>query len=411
MAPDMSAYHPQGRNNRPVSGGIATAALELQTQTVELRRQIHRQPEIGLELPRTQALILSTLEGLGYQIATGSGCSSVVATLEEGRGPTVLLRGDMDALPLTEETGLPFASEVDGAMHACGHDTHVAMLLGAARILSGRRSELAGRVVLMFQPGEEGFAGAQVMLDEGLLEPVRPDAAFALHVITHWPAGLVKTRAGTIAASADVFRVVVRGRGGHASAPHLSLDPIPAAFEIGTALQTMVTRRVSVFDPAVVTVAHVEAGTTNNVIPETAMIEGTVRTLSADVRGAVLGQVRLLAEGIAAAHGIAAEVTIEPGYPPTVNDADMAARAVDVASGLVGVDRVEVMNAPLMGAEDFSYVLEQVPGAMVLLTAGEPDAPEPVPNHSNRMVVHEPVMADGVALHAALAMSVVGKER
>ncbi|MEP6973495.1 MAG: M20 family metallopeptidase [Actinomycetota bacterium] len=394
-----------------MNDGIAAAALELQTRTVGLRRRIHEHPEIGLELPRTQAVILSALEGLGYRIATGRGCSSVVATLEEGEGPTVLLRGDMDALPLTEETGLPFSSEVAGAMHACGHDTHVAMLLGAARTLSERRSELAGRVVLMFQPGEEGFAGAKIMLDEGLLEPVRPEAAFALHVITHLPAGRIMTRGGAITASADVFRIVVRGRGGHASAPHLALDPIPAAFEIGTALQTMVTRRFSVFDPAVVTVAHVEAGTTSNVIPETAMLEGTVRTLSTEVREAVLGQLHVIAEGIVAAHGVEAEVTIEAGYPPTVNDADMAARAIAVASGLVGDDRVEVMNAPIMGAEDFSYVLEQVPGAMVFLSAGEPDAPEPVPNHSNRMVVHEPVMADGVALYSSLAMSVVGKNR
>ncbi len=394
-----------------MTDGIAASALELQARTVELRRRIHEQPEIGLNLPRTQAVILSALEGLGYEISTGRGCSSVVATLDEGKGPTVLLRGDMDALPLTEETGLPFASEVAGAMHACGHDTHVAMLLGAARILSERRSELAGRVVLMFQPGEEGFAGAKIMLDEGLLEPVRPDAAFALHVITHLPAGRIMTRAGAITASADVFRIVVRGHGGHASAPHLALDPIPSAFEIGTALQTMVTRRFSVFDPAVVTVAHVEAGTTSNVIPETAMLEGTVRTLSPGVREAALRQLRLLAEGIATGHGVEAEVTIEEGYPPTVNAPDMAARAIEVASRLVGDDRVETMEAPIMGAEDFSYVLEQVPGAMVFLSAGEPDAPEPVPNHSNRMVVHEPVMSDGVALYAALALSVAGKDR
>ncbi|MBA3690322.1 MAG: amidohydrolase [Actinobacteria bacterium] len=393
------------------SDAIATAALGLQPQTVELRRSIHRHPEIGLDLPHTQSVILSALEGLGYRVTTGSGCSSVVATLEEDQGPTVLLRADMDALPLAEETGLSFSSGIEGAMHACGHDTHVAMLLGAARILSERRSELAGRVVLMFQPGEEGFAGAQLMLDEGILEPILPDAAFALHVITYWPAGRILTRPGAMLASADVFRVVVRGRGGHASSPHLALDPIPALLEIGTTLQTMVTRRVSVFDPAVVTVAHVDAGTTTNVIPETAMLEGTVRTLSADVREAVLGQIRVVAEGVAAAHGVAAEVAIEPGYPPTLNDAGMAARAIEVASGLVGADRAEIMDQPVMGAEDFSYVLEQVPGAMVFLSAGDPDASEPVPNHSNRMIVHEPVMADGVALYTALAMSVVGKDR
>ena len=226
--------------------------------------------------------MLEALDGLGLEIRTGRKTTSVIATLAGARpGPTVLLRADMDALPLREDTGLPFASEVDGAMHACGHDTHVAMLVGAARMLAARRATLAGRVVFMFQPGEEGYHGARVMLEEGLLDGDRPPAfAFGLHAGARYPAGVIATRPGPLLASGDTLSIVVRGQGGHASAPHDCLDPIPVACEIVQAFQTLVTRRVNAFDPAIVTVAKIEAGTTRNVIPETASLLGTIRTVS-----------------------------------------------------------------------------------------------------------------------------------
>src|SRR3954466_9835393 len=267
---------------------LLAAAYADADRTIDLRRRLHRQPEIGLHLPRTQATVLDAFAGLPIEITTGTSTSSVVGVLHGARpGPSFLLRGDMDALPVHEDTGLDFASEVPGVMHACGHDTHVAMLLGAARLLSERRDALAGQVVFMVQPGEEGYHGARFMLEEGLLDAV-PEApvsgAFALHISTMWRSGSVNVRPGPMMAAADQWRMVVRGRGGHASEPHAAADPIPVAAEIVLALQSRVPRRVDVFDPAVVTVAHIEAGSTNNVIPDTAFLEGTIRTLSAERR-------------------------------------------------------------------------------------------------------------------------------
>lgn len=237
---------------------------------VAVRRRLHRQPEIGLQLPRTQALIVEELDRLGLEPKTGRGVSSVTAVIEGALpGPTTLLLGDMDALPLREDTGLDFASQVEGAMHACGHDTHVAMLLGAARLLLDRRDFLAGRVLLVFQPGEEGFHGARFMLEEGLLEAAGgapPTAAFAIHIGTDYATGTINLRPGPLLASSDVLRITVKGRGGHASAPHLAVDPITVAAEMILALQTMVTRRIDVFDPAVVSIANVAAGTADNII-------------------------------------------------------------------------------------------------------------------------------------------------
>src|SRR5438067_11921405 len=279
--------------------GLLEEANELLEEAVELRRRIHLQPEVGLELPETQKKVLEALDGLGYEITTGQRTSSVVATLDGARpGPTILLRGDMDALPMPEDTGLAYASELDGTMHACGHDTHVAMLAAAAKLLSARRDELSGRVVFMFQPGEEGFHGARYMLEEDLLEvgplPDGTDSpvtgAFALHISSMFPSGTINLRGGTLMASSDVLRIVVHGRGGHASAPHQALDPIPVACEIVQAMQTMITRRIDVFDPAVVTVAHIKAGTTSNVIPETAEILGTIRAVSERTRTLVHGE-------------------------------------------------------------------------------------------------------------------------
>src|SRR4051794_32301808 len=263
---------------------LLAAAYADADRTIDLRRRLHRQPEIGLHLPRRRAPVRDALPGLPIEVTAGKATSSVVGVLRGARpGPTCLLRADMDALPVQEDTGLPFASEVPGAMHACGHDTHVAMLLGAARLLAERRDEIAGQVVFMVQPGEEGFHGARFMLDEGLLDVV-PEApvsgAFALHITSTFASGTINVRPGPMMAAADQWRMVVHGRGGHASEPHAAADPIPVAAEIVLALQSMVTRRVDVFDPAVVTVAHIEAGAAHKGIPPTALLEGAIRTLS-----------------------------------------------------------------------------------------------------------------------------------
>jgi amidohydrolase len=376
---------------------------------IAIRRQIHAEPEIGLNLPRTSATIVGELEALGLPAGQGRTTTSVVSVIEGGRpGPTILLRADMDALPLQEDTGLSFASAVPGVMHACGHDTHVAMLLGAARLLVERRSDLPGRVLLMFQPGEEGFHGARYMLDEGLLEG--PGAgvtgAFAIHISNQYETGTINLRPGPELASNDTIRITVKGRGGHASAPHLAADPIVVAAQIVLGLETMITRSIDVFDPAVITIAHISAGTTTNIIPETAFLEGTMRTVSEATREATRALIRQVVEGIALANGVVAEVEIEPGYPVTVNDPAFTAFVSDVARELLGADAVRPMDAPIMGAEDFSYVLQQVRGALVFL-GGRPARLDPLTapqNHSNRVVFDEAAMATGAALYTAVAL-------
>lgn len=390
---------------------LLTEARELQPQTVQLRRHIHRNPEQGLQLPNTQAAVLQALADLPLTVHRGASTTSVAAVLEgAGSGPTVLLRGDMDALPLQEDTGLKFASEVPGSMHACGHDTHVAMLASAARMLAGRRDQLNGRVLLMFQPGEEGYHGARYMIDEGLLDPAgpagTPEKAFALHITSTLPSGLVTCRPGPAMASSDLLRVTVTGRGGHASAPHDALDPIPAAAALVGAMQTMVTRRTSVFDPVVVTIAHITAGTTTNVIPEVAHLLGTIRTLSETSRAIVHAELRKLCEQVAAGYGCTAEVDIEVGYPVTVNDQDVGQYAVELATATLGSEHAEPMPHPLMGSEDFSYVLQRIPGAMAFLGGCPPqiETGESPANHSNRVVFDEEAMVHGVAMYTAFAL-------
>ncbi|GAC1663244.1 MAG: M20 family metallopeptidase [Candidatus Limnocylindrales bacterium] len=407
-APDPDA----AADDAAAAADLLEAAQSILPDVVAIRRRIHQHPEIGLDLPATQGVILEELARIGIEGHCGSALSSVVAVIAGGRpGPTILLRADMDALPLVEDSGLAYASQVDGAMHACGHDTHVAMLLGAARLLHERRGALPGNVVLMFQPGEEGLGGARAMLDEGLLDAatriggVRADAALAIHIETMFPAGEIHVRPGPQMAATDTIRITVDGRGGHASAPHLAVDPIAIAAEIVLALQVMVTRRVDIFDPAVVTIAQITAGTTNNIIPESASLLGTIRTLSEAARADVRAGVRRVTEGIAAAHGATATVDLEEGYPVTSNDPAFVALVIGTAGRLIGAERVVEMRAPTMGGEDFSYVLQQVPGAMVFLGGRPPDqdAAMAPPNHSNRVVFDEPAMAVGVALHAAIA--------
>jgi amidohydrolase len=393
----------------PVDAALLTEAARALDAAVALRRRIHARPETGLDLPGTQEMILDELDGLGLSPSTGSRTTSVIAVVDgEQPGPTTLLRADMDALEMPEDTGLEFASTVAGKMHACGHDAHVAMLVGAGRVLAGRRRDLRGRVVLMFQPGEEGYGGARIMLEEGLLEGHGPvDRAFAIHITPMIPSGAVGCRAGALLASCDEFRIVVTGRGGHASMPHDACDPVPVACQIVTALQTMVTRVVPAFDPAVVTVTRIQAGTAFNVIPESVTCEGTIRSVSAETRELTVHGLRQVAEQVAAAHGCTAAVEVLPDrhYPVTVNDPAAAERTLGVATDLLGAARALRMPTPVMGAEDWSYVLQQVPGSMAFLGACPPGVTRPAPNHSNRMVIDEAAMATGIALHAAMALT------
>ena len=374
------------------------------SRAIALRRRIHERPELGLDLPETTAAVLESVAGLGLEIARSRATSGLVARLRGGRrGHTVLLRADMDALPMPEDTGLPFASRVSGRMHACGHDAHTAMLAGAAHVLARRRSELAGDVLFLFQPGEEGFAGARIMLGESLFDPAEVAFAFALHVDPRVPVGRVASRAGSLLASADSFAVQIAGRGGHASMPHDALDPIPIACEIVTALQSFVTRRIDAFDPAVVSVTKIAAGTTVNVIPETAELLGTIRATSPRARERAHAGVLQIAEGVATAHGAKATVTLTQGYPVTINDEGAVALARRTSASLLGESAFIDMPAPVMGAEDFSFVLERIRGAMLFLGVRPEDPSLRAPCHSNRMVLNEEGMAHGIALHVALA--------
>lgn len=381
---------------------------------VDVRRRLHRVPEVGLTLPRTQAIVVEALRGLGLEPLEGRATTSVTATITgtaagSGADRTIVLRGDMDGLPLTEDTGLDFSSEQVGAMHACGHDTHVAMLLGAARLLLDRRHQFAGRAVLMFQPGEEGYHGARVMIEEGLLDGIEGTpgaAAFAIHISTKYPTGTLNLRHGPLLAAADRLLFTVRGRGGHASEPFLAVDPIAIAAQLILALQVMVTRTVDALNPAVITIARVTAGTTNNIIPPTAELEGTLRTLSEAVRAEVKGRIEQVAAGIGAAHGAEIEVLIEPGYPVTVNDRAFTDLVWDVAAEVAGADAIIEMDEPIMGAEDFSYVLQRVPGTMAFLGARPAglELAEAPQNHSNLVVFDEQPMALGAATYAAVAL-------
>lgn len=380
-------------------------AAAIQAGLVDLRRTIHRHPEVGLDLPRTQATILAALDGLPLEITLGKASTSVTAVLRGGRpGPAVLLRGDMDALPVTEATGLDYASVVEGLMHACGHDLHVALLVGAARLLSARRDELAGDVVFMFQPGEEGFDGAEHMIAEGVLDAAgqRVRAAYGIHVSSYRACGVFFSRPGPLMAANEQVDVMVHGSGGHGSLPHLARDPVTAAAEMVTALQTLVTRRFNVFDPVVLTVGLFQAGSRAHIIPAEAHFQATLRSFSPRASELLRSEITRLCGGIARAHDVTAEVTFTRGYPVTVNDDAHFARAAEVVSDLLGADRFQRMEFPIVASEDFSLVLNEVPGCYLHLGA-RPAGSAGAPNHSPEAVFDDTVLSDGALTLAELA--------
>lgn len=393
-------------------------AAEFAPEIVALRRELHRDPEIGLHLPHTQRRILEALEPLGLEITLGKGLSSITAVLrggadsatgaEEGKDrPVVLLRGDMDGLPVTELVDVPFKS-TNGAMHACGHDLHVAGLVGAAKILHAMRDELAGEVIFMFQPGEEGPGGAKPMIEEGLLEAAgrRADAAYGLHVISNEaPRGIWTGRPKTLMAAPDNLRVKFIGQGGHGSMPFRANDPVPALCEAVLALQTMVTQHFDIFDPIVITVGKIAGGSKENIISDSAEFEATVRSFSQESRARVEQLSARLLNGIAEAHGLRAEVEFEQVYPVTVNDEAEFAFTQGVIEKLFGAERFQLMENPVPGGEDFSYVLEEVPGSYVFLSAcAQQDPREADGNHSPRANFDDSVLPDGAALLAELAV-------
>lgn len=386
---------------------VVAEAEELLGDLVDLRRAIHAEPEVGLELPLTQQKVLAALEGLPLKVTLGHAISSIVATLDGAKpGPTVLLRADMDALNLAEQSGLSFASRHEHKMHACGHDAHVAMLVGAARLLCRHREELAGRIAFFFQPGEEGRHGARLAIEEGLLEEAKPSWAFALHVAPDLPAGVVATRPGTIMAESTTLRFKVKGHGAHGGRPHHAIDPLPAACQAVLGLQALMAREVDIARPAVLSVTGLRTGTMlANVIPD--IVEGvaTLRTFAEGEAQRLSARARQIIQDTAQAMRSAAEVEVESYYPLTANDRTVAGSVVEVATRL-GVTQVLELDAPSAGSEDFSYILQRVPGALAFLGVGEVGG-EPMELHDPRLRIDERAMAVGSALHAAMAIELL----
>lgn len=382
----------------------------MRDELIALRHEFHREPEVGLQVPRTQERVLEALDGLPLEITTGRDVSSVTAVLRGGGGPSVLLRADMDALPVRERTGLDFASQTGDTMHACGHDLHTTMLIGAARLLSAHRDRLGGDVVLMFQPGEEGYDGARYMVDEGVLDAAgrRVDAAYGMHVFSSTaPQGRFLTRPGAMLSASDELHVQVRGSGGHGSAPHHTQDPVAAISEMITSLQTMVTRQFDMFDPVVLSVGSLHAGSAVNVIPESATFGATVRTFSAESRERMRERSAAVLQAVAAAHRVDVEIDYREGYPVTRTDAEETAFVDRTVQEVFGGERHETLPNPLSGSEDFSRVLDEVPGGFIGLGAVpegiDPDTADY--NHSPTAMFDDAVLADGATLYAELALA------
>lgn len=353
---------------------IINRLAEYQDEVAAWRHDLHQHPEILYDVHRTAAKVAERLQEFGVdEVVTGLGRTGVVGVIRGKRGDngrTVALRADMDALPLTEITGKPYASTVPGKMHACGHDGHTAMLLGAAKYLAETRN-FDGTAVVIFQPAEEGGGGGKAMIDDGLMERFGIDEVYGMHNMPGLDIGKFAIRPGPIMASTDEFNFTIKGRGAHAAKPHMSLDPIVIGSHLVQAMQTIVSRSVDPLESVVVSVTKFHAGEAHNIIPQTAYLGGTVRTLTPEMRDLAEKRIREIAAGIAATYGAEIEVDYDRNYPVTVNHAANTSFAADVASEIVGADRVERETAPMMGGEDFSYMLEKRPGAFIFIGNGD----------------------------------------
>lgn len=387
---------------------VLTQAKAMLPELQALRRQLHQIPEFGLELPKTLELILKQINGLG-EIKTSKEISSAVLHIKGDQpGPTVLLRADMDALAVIEDTNLDYAS-TNGFMHACGHDLHMAMGVGAAKILASRKSEIKGDVIIFFQPGEEGHHGADVMIEQGdlMVSGSKPIRAYGLHVFSSYPLGMMGSKAGPLMASAGDLFVTVTGSGGHGSMPWLSKDPISVLTEIMSALQTMVTKRFNAFDPVIVNIGWLKAGdtATTNVIPESASFGATVRVFSEENATKLKKYTTELAESIAKAFGLSATVEFTRATKVLVNDASAIQAVEKVTTKLFGAGRYVNLPAPIAGGEDFASIVHEIPGAFVFMGAAPPgvDPSTAATNHSNKAVFDDSVLADGAALLVELS--------
>ncbi|MBW4708079.1 amidohydrolase [Roseobacter sp. YSTF-M11] len=351
---------------------VVNRIADMSTEMAEWRHHLHSIPELGLECHQTAAYVADRLREFGVDaLHEGIAKTGIVAIIEgRGDGPTIGLRADMDGLPITEETGLDYASTHPGRMHACGHDGHTAMLLGAAKYLAETRN-FAGQVALIFQPAEEFGGGGEVMVQEGIMDRFGIGQVYAIHNAPGKDFGKFHTTPGPIMAAADTFHIHITGKGGHAARPYDTIDPVVAACSIVQALQTIVSRNHNTKDTLVVSTTQIHTGTTDNVIPETAYINGTVRTFDKEVQAMVVRRMEEVIAGQAASFGLEARLQYEFGYPPTVNDAEKAGFAAEVAADVAGIAGVDDRVTPVMGAEDFSYMLEARPGAYLMLGQGD----------------------------------------
>jgi amidohydrolase len=392
-----------------MSSTIFNDVDEIMPGIVADRRWLHENPELGFQEHKTAEFVRQRLESLGVEdIRTGiavTGVTGLIRGTAEGPGRTILLRADMDALPLTEENDVDYRSQSDGVMHACGHDAHTAMLLATARVLRDRRDEFSGTVKLLFQPSEEANGGgAKPMIDEGVLENPHVDAVFGQHMASELPTGGVWITGGPVQASADKFTIRIQGKGGHGAVPHTAVDPVIVAMQIGTAMQTVVSRRVDSMASAVVSICTMHAGTAFNIIPDTAEIGGTVRTFDPGVRDLAQEEITRIAEGIAASMGASADVTYERGYPPTVNDEAMADLVRAAAAKAIGEENVHQMR-PIMPAEDFSYFLIERPGTYFMLGCRNDEKGFNWPHHHPKFDLDEDSMQYGVATMAQVVLN------
>jgi amidohydrolase len=386
--------------------GLHARAAALAQELTDCRRDLHRNPELGFEVHRTAGLVADRLRGLGAEVRTGVGRTGVVGVLRAPRanGPAVLLRADMDALPVQEVEGRDYGSQVPGRMHACGHDGHTAMLLGAAQLLAAERTRLSRDVVLLFQPAEEGGGGAEAMIGDGALEVVPVGSAYALHLWSSFPAGTAWVRVGPIMAAQDEFTARIRGRAGHGALPHEALDPILAAAHALTSLQAVISRSLDPVEPGVVTVGSFHAGSAPNVIPDEAVLEGTLRSFAPAVREMLRRRVREVLEGTAAAHGCRAEMELRPGYPAVVNDPEAVARVRKAGETVFGPEGMRE-TAPLAAAEDFAYFAQRLPAAFVLVGAGNAARGITAPHHAPDFDLDESVLPLGAELLARIALT------
>lgn len=389
---------------------LLEAALALAPEVIADRRAIHHRPELAYRETETAALVAGRLTQLGLRVRPGVAVTGVVGLIEGASpGKTVLLRADMDALPIQEDSHHEYTSANPGVMHACGHDAHTAILLGVAKLLSQRRRQMVGNVKLMFQPAEEGGAGALRMIEEGVLEAPGVDAAFMLHVSSLHEVGQVATKAGPALAGTNLFTITINGRGGHASTPHVTVDPVVVAAHVVSAVQTIVSREVDPSEPVVITLGSIRAGTAANIIPDQAIIQGTVRAYSDDVMSMLERRLEEMVTGIARTFRANAQIEYFMHYPATVNDPEMAALLARSSRRVLG-DNAVLTADPIFAGEDFAFILERVPGAMLHLGVRNPEWADERPPHTARFDLDEGSTPLGVACLTAVALDFLARD-